>query len=74
MRLGYFGPAGTFTHAALLASAHVAGSAEVEAAPFPTERETILAAGAGTVDAALVPIRELAGGRRQRDARHAGAR
>jgi prephenate dehydratase len=56
MRLGYFGPAGTFTHAALLASAHVAGRAEVEAIPLPTERETILAAGAGTVDAALVPI------------------
>jgi prephenate dehydratase len=56
MRLGYFGPAGTFTHAALLASAHVAGGAEVDAVPLPTERETILAAGAGTVDAALVPI------------------
>jgi prephenate dehydratase len=56
MRLGYFGPAGTFTHAALLASAHVTGGAEVEAVPLPTERETILAAGAGTVDAALVPI------------------
>jgi len=54
MRLGYFGPAGTFTHAALLASPHAAG--EVEAVPLPTERETILAAGSGTVDAALVPI------------------
>jgi prephenate dehydratase len=56
MRLGYFGPAGTFTHAALLASTHCADGAEVEAVPLPTERETILAAGAGTVDAALVPI------------------
>jgi prephenate dehydratase len=56
MRLGYFGPAGTFTHAALLASAHVADGTDVEAVPLPTERETILAAGAGTVDAALVPI------------------
>jgi prephenate dehydratase len=56
MRLGYFGPAGTFTHAALLASAHVAGSADIDAVPLPTERETILAAGAGTVDVALVPI------------------
>jgi prephenate dehydratase len=56
MRLGYFGPAGTFTHAAFLASAHVAGGVEIEAVPLPTERETILAAGAGTVDAALVPI------------------
>jgi prephenate dehydratase len=53
MRLGYLGPAGTFTHAALLASdrAH-----DAEAIPFPTERETILAAVDGRVDAALVPI------------------
>jgi prephenate dehydratase len=53
MRLGYFGPAGTFTHAALLASARAAGA---EAVPFATERETILAAQSGAVDAALVPI------------------
>jgi prephenate dehydratase len=53
MRLGYFGPAGTFTHAALLASPRGAGA---EALPFATERETIFAAQAGTVDAALVPI------------------
>jgi prephenate dehydratase len=50
-RLGYFGPAGTFTHAALLASGHAG-----EAVPFATERETILAAESGAVDAALVPI------------------
>jgi prephenate dehydratase len=56
MRLGYFGPAGTFTHAALLASAQIAGRGEIAAVPLPTERETILAVGAGTVDAALVPI------------------
>jgi prephenate dehydratase len=55
MRLGYLGPAGTFTHAALLASPYVAGLA-VEAIPLASERETILAAGAGEVDAALVPI------------------
>jgi prephenate dehydratase len=53
MRLGYFGPAGTFTHAALLASPRAAGA---EAVPFATERETILAAQAGAVEAALVPI------------------
>jgi len=53
MRLGYFGPAGTFTHAALLASRFGAGA---EAVPLGTERETILAAGSGAVDAALVPI------------------
>jgi prephenate dehydratase len=50
-RLGYFGPAGTFTHAALLASGHAG-----DAVPFPTERETILAAESGDVAAALVPI------------------
>jgi prephenate dehydratase len=56
MRLGYFGPAGTFTHAALLASPHAPGGGGIEAVPLPTERETILAAGSGAVDAALVPI------------------
>jgi prephenate dehydratase len=52
LRLGYLGPAGTFTHAALLASGHAGG----EAVPFATERETILAAQSGAVAAALVPI------------------
>ena len=52
-RLGYFGPAGTFTHAALLASARATGA---EAVAFATERETILGAQSGAVDAALVPI------------------
>jgi prephenate dehydratase len=51
-RLGYFGPAGTFTHAALLASGHAFGAA----VPFATERETIGAAARGEVAAALVPI------------------
>jgi prephenate dehydratase len=53
MKLGYFGPAGTFTHAALLASPRAAGAAAVA---FATERDTILAAQSGAVDAALVPI------------------
>jgi prephenate dehydratase len=53
MRLGYFGPAGTFTHAALLASGHAGGA---EAVPFASERETVLAAAGGLVDAGLVPI------------------
>ena len=54
MRLGYLGPAGTFTHAALLASARCGPDAEP--VPFATERETILAAQSGAVAAALVPI------------------
>jgi prephenate dehydratase len=53
MRLGYLGPAGTFTHAALLASWRSEGA---EPVPFPTERETILAAQRGEIDACLVPI------------------
>ncbi|MDX6700532.1 MAG: prephenate dehydratase [Baekduia sp.] len=56
MRLGYFGPAGTFTHAAVLASARSAGVAAADMVPFATERETILAARSGAVGAALVPI------------------
>jgi prephenate dehydratase len=54
MRLGFFGPAGTFTHAALVASARF-GPGD-EAVPFATERETILGAQSETVAAALVPI------------------
>ncbi|HEY6761645.1 MAG TPA: prephenate dehydratase [Baekduia sp.] len=53
MKLGYFGPAGTFTHAALAASWRADGA---EAVPFPTERDTVLAAERGEVGAALVPI------------------
>jgi prephenate dehydratase len=53
MRLGYLGPAGTFTHAALEASWRASGA---DASPFPTERDTVLAAERGEVDAALVPI------------------
>jgi prephenate dehydratase len=54
MRLGFFGPAGTFTHAALLASPRFGAGAE--GVPFATERDTILGAQSGAVDAALVPI------------------
>jgi len=53
MRAGYLGPAGTFTHEALLASPR---GRDAEAVPFATERETILAVEAGDVDAGLVPI------------------
>jgi len=53
MRLGYLGPAGTHSHAALLAAPQAAGA---QAIPYATERETIFAAQDGQVDAALVPI------------------
>jgi prephenate dehydratase len=53
LTLGYFGPEGTFTHAALTASWRSAGA---ETVPFATERDTVLAAQRREVDAALVPI------------------
>jgi prephenate dehydratase len=53
LRLGFLGPAGTFSHAALSASWRAAGG---EAVPFATERDTILATERGDVDACLVPI------------------
>jgi prephenate dehydratase len=53
LRLGFLGPAGTFSHAALLASWRAEGG---EAVPFTTERETVLATERGDVDACLVPI------------------
>ncbi len=48
--LGYYGPAGTFTHQALLT---FSGD---EAIPFATVAEALDAVRAGTVEAALVPI------------------
>jgi prephenate dehydratase len=53
VRVGYLGPPGTFSHAALLAAPALAGAEPVAHA---TEREAILAAADGAVDAALVPI------------------
>lgn len=53
MRVGYFGPEGTFTHEALMASA--AGT-EFEHVPFPTVYETVMAVHSGAVERALVPI------------------
>lgn len=53
LRVGYFGPEGTFTHEALMASA--AGT-EFEHVPFPTVYETVMAVHSGAVERALVPI------------------
>ena len=52
MRVGYLGPAGTFTEEALLASAP--GGAEP--VPLPTIRGAVMAVQDGTVDRAVVPI------------------
>lgn len=48
--LGYFGPAGTFTHQALLTFS------DAEAVPFPTVAQALDAVRSGQVDAVLVPI------------------
>ncbi|MDO5678444.1 MAG: prephenate dehydratase [Propionibacteriaceae bacterium] len=48
--LGYFGPAGTFTHQALLTIS------QDEAVPFPSVREALDAVRQGQVDGAVVPI------------------
>ncbi|HRA06862.1 MAG TPA: prephenate dehydratase [Propionicimonas sp.] len=48
--LGYFGPAGTFTHQALLAVT------EAEAVPFATVGQALDAVRSGEIEAAMVPI------------------
>jgi len=53
MRLGFLGPAGTFSEAALRATGR---AAEAELVPFPSIHDTVLAVESGAVDEALVPI------------------
>ncbi|MFZ0039685.1 MAG: prephenate dehydratase [Solirubrobacteraceae bacterium] len=53
MRIGYFGPEGTFTQEALLADT---AGAQFDAVPLPTIYDTVMAVHSGTVDRALVPI------------------
>ena len=48
--LGYFGPAGTFTHMALLSLS------DEEARPYPTVAAALDAVRAGEVDGSVVPI------------------
>jgi prephenate dehydratase len=55
MRIGYFGPEGTYTQEAMLASAAKLGL-DVEAVPLPTIYDTVMAVHDGTVKRALVPI------------------
>jgi prephenate dehydratase len=52
MRVGYLGPAGTYTEEALLASAPDG----VERVPLPSIRAAVLAVQEGAVDRAVVPI------------------
>jgi prephenate dehydratase len=53
MQVGYFGPEGTFTQEALLATV---GGRELELVPLPTIYETVMAVHQGAVQYALVPI------------------
>jgi prephenate dehydratase len=55
MRAGYFGPAGTFTHEALLGALPSAVSGR-ELISYATIREVVLAVAAGEVESGLVPI------------------
>jgi prephenate dehydratase len=52
MRVGYLGPAGTFSEEALRASA----PEEVEEVPYPTIRGAVMAVQEGAVERAVVPI------------------
>ena len=52
MRVAFLGPAGTFTEEALRASS----SGPIEAVPYPTVHESVMAVQEGTVDRAVVPI------------------
>jgi prephenate dehydratase len=54
MRVGYFGPEGTFTHEALIE--RVSGVDELELVPLPTIYEAVMAVHMGAVERALVPI------------------
>jgi prephenate dehydratase len=53
MRVGYFGPEGTFTQEALIAAAR---GADIEQVPLPTIYDTVMAVHERTVERALVPI------------------
>ncbi len=53
MRVGYFGPEGTFTQEALIAAAR---GAELDQVPLPTIYDTVMAVHNGTVERALVPM------------------
>jgi prephenate dehydratase len=55
MRIGYFGPEGTYTQEAMLTSAAALGI-DVDSVPLPTIYDTVMAVHDGTVERALVPI------------------
>jgi prephenate dehydratase len=56
MRLGFLGPAGTFSEEAVRAATAADGDAAGELVPFPSIHETVMAVQGGAIDRALVPI------------------
>jgi prephenate dehydratase len=56
MRLGFLGPAGTFSEEAVRAATSADGDAAGELVPFPSIHETVMAVQGGAIDRALVPI------------------
>ena len=57
MRIGYFGPAGTYTHEAMLASVAQLGiESDIDEVALPTIYATVMAVHDGEVERALVPI------------------
>src|SRR5256714_13347968 len=56
MRVGYFGPEGTFTHEALITALGEVPSGRSELVPLPTIYDVVMAVHEGSVAQALVPI------------------
>jgi prephenate dehydratase len=56
MRLGYLGPAGTFSEEAMRAATGGADDGTAELVPFGSIHDTVMAVQGGAVDRALVPI------------------
>jgi prephenate dehydratase len=56
MRVAYLGPAGTYSHEALLSSADTVAGPSVEALPQPTIHDVVMAVQHGSSDRGVVPI------------------
>jgi prephenate dehydratase len=56
VRVGYFGPEGTFTHEALIDAVGGAGDGDLELVSFATIYDTVMAVHDGSAQRALVPI------------------
>ncbi len=56
MRIGYFGPAGTFTEEALMTALGPSDRADAELVPIATIYDVVMAVHDGSVERALVPI------------------